>query len=140
MSFAVHNVSSFSIIKLANIQDISQINSSEIYTLYDVIGGGINTLGFVFINLKFKAFNILHKFHVVPDDFGGDGMPENGTLAREFLRKHASSLSFDYDKGNAIGMLTLRHENARFSVKILEKKRVSDGTALILSYHIGNQH
>lgn len=137
LSFAIHSASPFSIIKLANIQEISQINKSEIHTLCDVIGGEIGTLGFVFINLNFKAFNILHKFYVVADDF--DAMPENGTLALDFFHEHGCCLDFTAGKGDAIGVLTVRQKNVTASVKILEKKRPFDGTARILSYRIGRQ-
>lgn len=126
-SFLVHNISPVSIIRLSEIQNTSQINKSEILTLTGAYfeGAGIQTLGFVFINLNFRQFNILHKFHVVPDNFGGN-MPQSGILSQDFLQR--------FDCVIAGGGLEVNHENWKEKVKFVEKEY--DGVIRMLTFKV----
>lgn len=126
--------------KKANIRDASQINKSEIYTLKSMYFGdtganGPKTLGYVYINLNFNQFNILHKFHVVADSFGS-GMPQNGILGREFFFKYCS-----FNKVNDEDlMLRVQHEDFEENVKILIRTCDDDGVARILTFDIAKRH
>lgn len=108
INFLVDTQAQISIIKINEVK-VNEINKREIVKITGVTSGIIITQGTINLELNFDRFVIIHKFHVVQEDFN---IPTRGIIGHDFITANKCNLLFRND------LMTIEYENIEHEIKL----------------------